>query len=159
MAEIRRIVADDWDLLKATRLMALADAPYAFGSTYAEEMQFDEQEWRSQVERFAWFVAVGRDEGVGLVAGASFSPHPARDLIAMWTHESARGSGVSSALVWAVAAWATADGGSELLLWVADGNDRARKFYERMGFARTGQREQLRSNPAIGEDQLRLPLE
>lgn len=158
MAEIRRIGPDDWQLLKSVRLEALADAPYAFGSTHAEEQLFDEAEWRSRLERFAWFAAVDGDKGVGLIAGASFSPEPARGLIAMWAHSNVRGSSVAADLVNAVARWARNDGAGELLLWVADGNDRARRFYERMGFLPTGNRRALRSNPAVEEEELRLVL-
>lgn len=157
MAQIRRITPDDWQLLRDTRLAALADAPYAFGSTFAEEVILDEAQWRKRAETLAWFVAVEDDEGVGVAAGMRLSP-PAHDLVAMWTHPKMRATGTADALVGAVVDWARADGASQLRLWVADGNERASAFYHRLGFVSTGVRERLRSNPAVGETQLALKL-
>ena len=34
---VRRVRAEEWERLRATRLRALADAPMAFGSTLADE--------------------------------------------------------------------------------------------------------------------------
>jgi GNAT superfamily N-acetyltransferase len=157
-ARIRRVTPDDWLLLRGVRLAALADAPYAFGSTQAEELRFDEAEWRSRAARFAWFVALDDATGVGVVGGALLEIPSARTLFSMWTAERSRGTGVAEALVNEVSGWARADGAAELVLWNADGNERARRFYQRLGFVRTGNRKQLRSNPAIGEDELRLAL-
>ena len=48
MISIRRINPDDADLLRTIRLRALSDTPIAFGSTYAREVAFPEQEWQSR---------------------------------------------------------------------------------------------------------------
>src|SRR5690606_31361848 len=40
------------------RLQALQDAPYAFGTTYAEASQWTADRWEAQVIEFATFVAV-----------------------------------------------------------------------------------------------------
>ena len=54
---------------------------------------------------------------------------------------------------------AAADGGAgTVALWVADGNDRARRCYERLGFVPTGVRQPLPSDPAVGEELLRRSL-
>lgn len=119
---------------------------------------FDEAEWRSRADGFAWFIALDGETPVGVVGGTSHDRPSARMLFAMWAHERSRGTGVAEELVNAVCRWARADGAEELILWNADGNERARRFYQRLGFVRTGNRKQLRSNPAIGEDELRLAL-
>ena len=157
-ARIRRVTADDWLLLQGVRLAALADAPYAFGSSHAEESRFDEGEWRSRAAGYAWFIALDGATPIGVVGGADLKSPYSRTLFAMWTAERSRGTGVAEALVDAVGDWARADGAEELVLWNADGNERARRFYQRLGFVRTGNRKQLRSNPSIGEDELRLDL-
>jgi len=59
-------------------------------------------------------------------------------LMAMWVHPALRGSGAASALVQAVLAWAEGRGASSVRLDVIDGNDRARRLYERHGFQPTG---------------------
>ena len=155
---IRRITGDDWRLLRSARLTALSDAPYAFGSSHAAEAGLDEAEWRSRATRLVWFIALEEDAPIGVVGGTTVDRPLARILFAMWTHERARGTGVAQELVAAVRDWAKADGAEELILWNADGNERAQRFYQRLGFVRTGNRKQLPSNPAIGEDELRLSL-
>jgi ribosomal protein S18 acetylase RimI-like enzyme len=54
--------------------------------------------------------------------------------------------------------WARERGASEMILWVADHNTAARRLYERAGFAATGDRQPLPSNPALPESMLRLEL-
>jgi ribosomal protein S18 acetylase RimI-like enzyme len=39
-------------------------------------------------------------------------------------------------------------------LWIADGNARARRLYERLGFVSTGRRQSLPSDPSVGEEEL-----
>jgi GNAT superfamily N-acetyltransferase len=90
----------------------------------------------------------------GLVAGAtSFDGLPdRRDLISMWVHPSLRGRGAAGELIGAVREWAVADGAREITLWVVDGNDPAARAYTRAGFAPTGRRQPLPSNPAVEEE-------
>lgn len=165
---IRRLGPQDWSRLRDIRLAGLQESPEAFGSTYAREAAFDEAEWRARAADNAWFVAVDDHhptegdpaEVGGIVAGfrdPDVPPHQ-RHLVAMWVAPAARGSGVARDLVMAVVEWARADGATELTLGVADGNDRARALYMRCGFAATGERFALHSDPTRGLDILRLPL-
>ncbi|MGI8308688.1 GNAT family N-acetyltransferase [Saccharopolyspora hattusasensis] len=62
-------------------------------------------------------------------------------LEAMWVAPEWRGKGVAEALVDAVLSWSRADGATSVTLRVFDANLAARRFYERVGFRRTGQRE------------------
>jgi GNAT superfamily N-acetyltransferase len=48
------------------------------------------------------------------------------------------GKGAGRALVEAFAAWSLERGASELVLWVAEANARARAFYERLGMSTDG---------------------
>ena len=155
---VRPVTPDDWHLLRDARLTALVDVPSAFGSTYAEESGFDEAKWRSRASGFVWFIAMDDDSPVGVVGATRLDRPSSRMLFAMWTHEGFRGTGLAETLVNAVCRWARDDGGEELILWNADGNERARRFYERQGFALTGRRKQLRSNALVGETELRLAL-
>lgn len=157
MVEIRRLTPDDWELFRGVRLAALGDAPYAFASTVEREAAFDEWQWRSRVESATWFAAVDGARGVGLVGGfveGSGDLH----LIGMWVAEPLRGAGVAARLVEALLAWARPRPFPGVLLWVADGNDRARRFYRRFGFRGTGVRQPLPSDPSVGEEQYRLAL-
>lgn len=53
-------------MLKRVRLAALRDAPYAFGSTYEKERQWDDGKWRQ------W--AISSDTQVVLLASRIASP-------------------------------------------------------------------------------------
>jgi ribosomal protein S18 acetylase RimI-like enzyme len=74
-------------------------------------------------------------------------------LISMWTDPAARNRGVARALLDAVVAFAR---GRELVLGVTEGNDVARRLYERYGFVDTGASEPLRPGSALVVHELRL---
>ncbi len=164
---VRRLGPSDWALLRDVRLRALSDAPYAFGSTFEEESQRGDAWWKSSVERFewhegvtlAWFVAEEGDELVGIVAG--LPPNDEEDcpeIISMWVDPRRRGSGIADRLLTAAVDWAIQEGAQTISLGVADGNERARRFYQRAGFVATGRSEPLRSNPSVRTRELRLEL-
>jgi GNAT superfamily N-acetyltransferase len=157
---IVRVTSTDWRIVRELRLQALRDAPLAFASSYAREADDDDASWRRRVETATWFVArdeVDGAEPVGLVAGIVDRETSGPHLVSMWVPPRARGRGVGLALVDAVKAWATPDA-EQLILWVADGNDGARRLYERCGFRDTGWRQPLPSDPSIGESLMSCPL-
>jgi predicted N-acetyltransferase YhbS len=80
------------------------------------------------------------------------------DVVSMWVRPSARGHGVGEALIGATADWAKARGYASLLLWVTESNTPARKLYDRCGFALTGQRQPLPSDPTLPEVRMLRPL-
>jgi GNAT superfamily N-acetyltransferase len=168
--EIRRAGPDDWAVLRRVRLAALAEAPYAFGSTLAGETSMPEQHWRDRIAAWPQFMAWSGDEPAGLAAG--FAEHPGGSahsdsdgdgsigtelgagasgswhLVSMWVRPQARGNGIADGLVAAVGACARDDGASRLTLWVTDVNGRALAFYHRMGFRSTGRRQLVRPDEA-----------
>jgi RimJ/RimL family protein N-acetyltransferase len=152
---VHRIGPDDWRDLRDVRLRALLDAPRAFASTHAREVAFDESRWRARIAGGPWWLARRNGVPVGLVAGYGTDDEPGvRHLVSMWVAPSSRGTGAATALAEAVVAWAADDGARVVSLWVADGNERARRFYERLGFAGTGDRQPLPSAPEIGEERM-----
>lgn len=162
MIEIRRLRPDDWELQRDARLAALRDAPYAFASTVEREAAFDEWQWRARLEQptSAAFAAVEGGVPVGLVAGVTDRTEPVLELqlIGMWVRDSARGSGVADRLVAEMLAWARDRRAAAVVLWVAEGNARAYRFYRRFGFTSTGVRQPMPRDPSTGEEQLRLAL-
>ena len=165
--EIRRVVEEDWELLRDVRLRALVEAPHAFGSTLELERDRTEEQWREWAGRGrhglegATFAAVDGDRFVGLAAGFDDDEEgvpPGVHLVAMWVDPAVRRQGVGADLVEAVVSWAREFGAPEVHLWVADGNDAARSLYRRLGFEPTGVRQPLPSNPSVGEEMLRRPL-
>ncbi|HET6965390.1 MAG TPA: GNAT family N-acetyltransferase [Acidimicrobiales bacterium] len=159
MPVVQRAGLEDLATVRSLRLRAMADAPYAFGSTLEREAGLSDEQWRRRLSNGPWFVAWEKEEPVGMVA--SFTPDESPgcpQLVGMWVEPSRRGTGVAASLVQAVLDWAATAGASGVSLWVADGNDRARRFYQRMGFAPTGRRQALPSNPAVGEEEMKVAV-
>jgi GNAT superfamily N-acetyltransferase len=157
--EVRRALPADWKVLRDIRLRALADSPSAFASTLAREEAFGEEDWRRRLEHGYCFLAWADGRPVGCVAGfAEQELAEEHHLVAMWVEPAHRGTPAATQLVEAVCRQARADGAVAVRLHVVDGNDRARRFYERLGFEPTGVRQPLPSNPEIGEELLRRSL-
>jgi GNAT superfamily N-acetyltransferase len=147
---IRRLAPAQWQLYRKVRLAALADAPFAFGSTLDRELGFDDQVWRRRLQAKGTFLAWLGEEPAGTAAAVADDPDDefavpgAWQLVGMWVEPRSRGSGVADQLVEAVADYARAQGATQLVLWVTEVNQRARAFYCRMGFRATGARQLVR---------------
>jgi len=147
---VRRLTAGDWAQLRAARLAALAEAPYAFASTLGREQDYPEELWRSRAGSGGTFGAWQGATIVGLATGLPPEAAPpaktAADwhLVGMWVAPACRGQGVADQLVDAVCEVARQSGAASVTLWVTEVNDRARAFYQRLGFAPTGGRQLVR---------------
>ena len=138
--KIERLAVDEGLRLRTIRLRALADAPDAFGSTYAEVAARPLESWPKPLQEIAAFVAVKDGEDVGLVRCASDDQHPDTAwLMSMWVAPEARGQGVGEALIEAVIEYARSNGAIRLLLDVGDDNEPAIALYARKGFKPTGE--------------------
>jgi ribosomal protein S18 acetylase RimI-like enzyme len=165
--EIRQAQPDEWAVIRDLRLAALADAPDAFASTVSRETGQAEASWRARIAARPWFLAWHHDQPAGLVAMFPEPTEPAGQttpdwhLVSMWVRPEARGTGVAGRLVTAVLAHATAAGAAQVTLWVAISNDRARAFYQRMGFVPTGRRQmyQRAGTTDLDEEEFACPLD
>lgn len=144
-------------LFKSVRLRALQEAPYAFGSTYAKEAEFDDAEWVRRAERWngergIGFLAMDGSDGCG-IAGAFLDSNDATQaqLVSMWTAPTHRQQGVGRMLVNEVLAWARLRSARTLLLMVTSNNEAAMRFYEKLGFTRTGRSEPYPNDPDVIE--------
>lgn len=148
------MVPDDWETWRDARLTALAEAPYAFGSTVALEQQFDEADWRLRLrpENGMAAVAFFGEDAVGTIG--AYLPADADDplLVGAWVQADARGRGVGDALVAEVLDWSRECGYEQVYLRVADGNRAARELFLRNGFTSTGIRMPLESDPSVGTE-------
>jgi GNAT superfamily N-acetyltransferase len=133
-ARIVRLRPGEGDRWRRIRLTALQEAPYAFGTKYAEASQWTAARWEAQVVEVATFVAVLDGRDVGVARGASHHRGDARELVGMWVDPSARRVGIAAQLIESVAAWATAAGATVLVLDVVEGNAAAIALYGRTGF-------------------------
>ena len=139
---VRRAVLGDEPILREIRLQALREAPVAFGSTYEREVARTTSDWQRWISPGVTFILYEPAGPRGLVAGRRDEANAeVVHLMAMWVHPAIRGSGGAENLVSAVIGWAQSEGAELVRLKVIQGNDRARHFYERMGFCPTGQRQ------------------
>jgi len=136
---IRRAESGDESLLLKIRLEALSESPDAFGSTLDRERARTAADWQKWLSPSATFVLETNIGAQGIVAGVPDATDPAVvHLMAMWVHPALRGSEAASALVQSVLTWAQERGASSVRLDVIEGNERARRLYERHGFRATG---------------------
>lgn len=152
-----RVTEEDWRELRAVRLAALAEAPAAFGSNLRREQDFGEGQWRAWPGSAGLFIARVGGTPVGMAAGVSGDSNVDRKLVGMWVDPGWRGRDVASGLVGSVVDWARSEGSERVRLWVADGNESARRLYERLGFVVTGDRKSMPGRAAYrGEMVLEL---
>ncbi len=144
---VRRLVEDDWAMLRAVRLEMLADTPLAYLETVADAEQRSEGEWRRRAGRGS---AGPTDLGlaaepvgtpgrwVGYLATFVDSPRQGH-VVSVYVAPEHRGTGVAAELLDGVRRWATEEAGLDRLhLFVHEHNARARAFYRRYGFSETG---------------------
>ena len=136
------IGADGWRAWRALRLLALEEAPYAFGSRL-EEWQGEgdrEERWRARLSIPGAIHLIARLDGtaVGMASGIPGETAGRAELISMYVSAAGRGRGVGAALVRRIVEWAAAGGSSALELDVFEDNARAIALYERCGFVATG---------------------
>jgi ribosomal protein S18 acetylase RimI-like enzyme len=151
-------------VFKDVRLRALSSDPSAFGSTYAEESRLTDAEWgdlamRRTSEGSTVRLAFVDDVACGMVgAFLEESDRTRARLVSMWVAKEARQKGVGRALVDAVIAWARESVARTMVLTVTSNNDRATRFYERLGFEKTGRTEPYPNDPAVFEYEMARAL-
>ncbi|SEJ64276.1 GNAT family N-acetyltransferase [Demequina mangrovi] len=154
---IRRIVPEDWARARDLRLEALADpeARIAFLTTLDDARAEPDEFWRDRAARAASggevLQLLAEDGGalVGTVAvlvqgegsadyfGAIVTERRAA-LIGVYVVPASRSAGLLAALVDEACAWTRSHGLATLYLDVHADNVRARRAYERLGFALAG---------------------
>ncbi|MEV5943299.1 GNAT family N-acetyltransferase [Streptomyces sp. NPDC051994] len=140
MFELRTLESDDWPIWRELRQAALAEAPYAFGSTLAQWQGDGDREdrWRARLEIPGAHnvVAVVDGRPTGMASGIPVEQDSV-ELISMWVSPAVRGTGVGDCLIREIARWAAERGAKSLSLSVMPDNKRAAALYERHGFRDT----------------------
>jgi ribosomal protein S18 acetylase RimI-like enzyme len=151
-------------MLRELHLRMYADSPNAFGESLVEAKAMPTERWEGRARKLAQgnqtvgFVAMEEDEVVGFIAGfvgqyRDGATHAqARDTVTMaraWVDPQSRRKGIGRALAKAVEAWACDKKAETLEVQVTESNRPAIEFYRQLGFADTGRREPLLSNPAL----------
>lgn len=164
MIRLVRVGAEQAALWKTARLTALADTPWAFGSTLAREQAFTDQQWLERAARMTssdstGYLAVDGENVCGIIAAFLDPDSPEQaNLVSMWVAERYRRQGVGALLVDAVLKWAAAAGLKRVQLMVTSRNTSAERFYEQLGFSRTGRTEPYPNDPGMIEHEMTRDL-
>jgi len=136
--------------LRTVRLESLLDSPQAYGSTYRECLEWSNRRWRQVAREWNYYLAERSGRSVGIASGGLNDRYPGtRWLYGMYVTPTARASGVAECLLDAVQEWARGQGAASLYLHVAAPMLRARAFYEKVGFAATGDVVAMERDPSI----------
>jgi ribosomal protein S18 acetylase RimI-like enzyme len=158
MMSIRRITSTDAALLREVRLRALSDTPMAFGSTHAREIAFAPEEWQSRADRLSHspdggtFFAFDADQCCGIIGGfRRENDASTATVVSMWVAPESRRCGIGEKLIDAVAHWVQQNDMFSLLLDVVENNAPAIAFYQKCGFAFTGETDWYPNAPNVRE--------
>ncbi|MCZ7415226.1 GNAT family N-acetyltransferase [Streptomyces sp. WMMC897] len=139
---VRSLGPEGWPVWRELRLRALAEAPYAFGSTLAEWTGDGDREarWRARlaIPGSRSFIASLGGQDVGMAGGIPGRTAGVTELTSFWVAPEARGRAVGDALIRAVEDFARASGSALLELAVRPDNAPALALYRRNGLTDTG---------------------
>lgn len=140
MVHFTRLSQKRWKEYRRLRLRALQAEPLAFGSTYEEELELNEQEW--QVRMANALFALDRDRMVGVVViiyhTKARTKHIA-NLYGFYVVPERRGQGLGRQLMEAAMEDIRNRGGvRKVMVWVNPGQEAAVSLYESFGFDRVG---------------------
>jgi len=154
--QARVLTEDEWYRLRDVRLTALRESPEAFLSSYEIELTYREDEWRAEFSRGEWAIVIRQGQAVGLLGATreadTFSTE--RYLEYMWVAPEFRRSGVASNLIRTVFGRLFSSGIIPVSLWIIDGNEPARRLYERFGFVSTNEVQSIPTNPSRKEERM-----
>ena len=159
---VRQIEADEWRRLRSIRLEALMDSPESFITLHAEAAGFPDSVWAERADAGSsgieqvTMVAIDGADTVGMAVGLSrpgIRPGVV-PIVSVFVSPRARRAGVGKSLMGGVERWARSRSVGMTSLWVVDGNEGARKFYEGLGYVATLDRHKISVPPIRWETRL-----
>lgn len=159
---VRVTAEDDWPSVRAARIENASDNPVSYGATVETTTAMSEDDWRMRARRGHATDAtslVAIDDASGRWVGMMGAQQQGGLLLTgVWVVPEFRGraDGVAEVLLAEVLAWARGRGDT-IALWVDENRAgaRARAFYERHGFVRTGRRRPIGFAPGDSVEMLR----
>jgi ribosomal protein S18 acetylase RimI-like enzyme len=158
--EIRLLTPDEWAELRNIRLAALRESPEAFLSTYHREIGYDADRWQAEFIRGNWYIGICEGRPVsffGVTRGRGMPVHECY-LEYLWVSPEYRRSGIAFGMLTTVLERLRAAAVRTAFVWVIDGNEAAKRLYERIGFVSTSHRQPLATHPGRNEERLILTL-
>jgi len=142
MAEIVKLVSDDWKELRDLRIKATKEVPLAFGRTSAEETEKTEEQWRKQLAESRYYALKEEGTLIGMLCVAlekgSMQSHVA-NIFGVYVGPGARGKGLGRRLMEAAINDLKEDSHvMKVKLKVAETQKEAQALYEGMGFKKVG---------------------
>ena len=134
--EIIAATSNDVDRLRALRLAALKDAPYAFGAKHEDEIKKIESEWQERLKNTNWCFAVADGVDVGLMAVDRAEKDRNSDcwLSSWWLTEGFRGRGIPKLMLSWLEQLCLEKKWGKIGLGVWPDNLRAIAAYKKLGF-------------------------
>jgi ribosomal protein S18 acetylase RimI-like enzyme len=123
-------------------------------------MLYPEAKWRAEFDRGAWKVGLDQNGPVSLL-GVTREPGSPTDecyLEYLWVAPEWRRAGMALSLLELVLAQLMTAGVRTAFLWVLDGNEPARRLYQRVGFVSTNDRQPIAERPGLVEERMLLDL-
>lgn len=113
MVSLRRLLPDDFALLRDIRLLALQSDPHVFGSSFAREKEYDDAAWTAQLENpDVGIFGIFDDAGIaGMTAVGVARDNLEKNVAVMWgswLRADLRGQGLSVKMYQARIDWARA---------------------------------------------------
>lgn len=148
----------EWIILRDMRLAALRESPGTFLSSYSKESAYEEQDWRAEFGRGEWTIEVRNDKAIALVGVTREQDTPPDEcyLEYMWVRPGFRRCGVATDLIKTVLRHLLNRGFVTIWLWVLEGNEPARRLYEKCGFTSTGLTQRPHRGLSRSEELMRL---
>ena len=143
---ISKITATEWKIYKRIRLEALLDSPQAFATKYEDAVNRGSESWKKQCSDMeqgdSAFAFIGYLDNVPISLCGLYrnkTNFEEWEIVQVWTVKNFRGKGISEKMFVYAIDWAKNKNIKKLLAKVYSDNIRAKKFYEKMGFAVTKQ--------------------
>jgi RimJ/RimL family protein N-acetyltransferase len=140
--EVKKVTNEDWEVYRAVRLASLIDSPASFSSSYANELKYSEEKWRSILEPHD----VTRSSSMPLLARVNSEPasiglgyiHNIDSQVGciyqMWTKPEYRNKGCASKILQSIIIWAKESKLHTLDLSITTANKAATALYLSSGF-------------------------
>ena len=165
MFTTRRFSAEEWAAYRDIRLRALAEAPDAFGGTFAMDGLRPDSDWADRLLTGAnsandFPLAAEYDgELVGMAWAHVDADTPTiANVYQMWVAPHRRGMGGGAIILNALIEWARTTTAELMELSVTTGNSAAYRLYRAAGFWEHDEPEPLRPGSALVAQPMRLTL-
>ena len=158
---VEALTEDEWSRLRDIRLLALEDYPAAFLSSHEREAAYDEQRWRQEFSRGVWNILLAGGKEIGLLGVTRELAMSSQEcyLESLWIAPDFRRNRAASMMLRTVLNRLRDSGVHTVWLYILNGNEGARRLYEKFGFQSTNEWQLLPDHPAGSEHRMKLRLQ